>query len=266
MWVRPAFTVSANWPAFAARASASCSIAGSSCSRTSETAARCTAEGNTSFEDCPMFTWSLGCTPSPARLAITSLAFVFVEVPEPVWKTSIGNWSSCSPAATSSPARATRSATSGSRRPSSPFTRAASALRRPSQRTTGTGTRSPDTGKFSTALLVSAPHSSCRTAMPLLGCRPAGGYRPAKWCLRLAFTPRTAAFRSRRRAISQSPCSDRFEPSYVRPHPNERAESGLPRRPPRNHPLLLALRRRGMTRRAAASRFAAASVPHAGWA
>ena len=31
-----------------------------------------------------MLTWSLGCAPSPARLAITSLAFMFVEVPEPV--------------------------------------------------------------------------------------------------------------------------------------------------------------------------------------
>ena len=40
-----------------------------------------------------MFTWSLAWTSSPARLAITSLAFMFDEVPEPVWKTSIGNWS-----------------------------------------------------------------------------------------------------------------------------------------------------------------------------
>ena len=38
-----------------------------------------------------MFTWSLGCAPSPARLAITSFAFMFEEVPEPVWKTSTGN-------------------------------------------------------------------------------------------------------------------------------------------------------------------------------
>ena len=59
-----------------------------------------------------MLTPSLGWTPSPARLAITSLAFMFEEVPEPVWKTSIGNWSSCSPAATASPAAAIRSATS----------------------------------------------------------------------------------------------------------------------------------------------------------
>ncbi len=41
----------------------------------------------------------VGWAPSPARLAITSLAFMFDEVPEPVWKTSTGNWSSCSPRA-----------------------------------------------------------------------------------------------------------------------------------------------------------------------
>src|SRR5215211_2086410 len=90
---------------------------------------------------------------------------MFEEVPEPVWKTSIGNWSSCSPFATSSPAAATRSARSESSRPSSPFTRAAAALMRPSQRTTGAGTRSPETGKLSTALLVSGPHSSWLTTM-----------------------------------------------------------------------------------------------------
>ena len=55
-----------------------------------------------------MFTWSLGWAPSPARLAMTSLAFMFDEVPEPVWKTSIGNWSSCLPSAISSAAAAMR--------------------------------------------------------------------------------------------------------------------------------------------------------------
>ena len=49
----------------------------------------------TSLEDWHLFTWSFGWTlrslprlppsSSPARLAITSLALVFVEVPEPVW-------------------------------------------------------------------------------------------------------------------------------------------------------------------------------------
>ena len=59
-----------------------------------------------------MLTWSLGCAPSPASVAITSLAFMLVEVPEPVWNTSIGNWSSNSPAATRSAAAAIRLATS----------------------------------------------------------------------------------------------------------------------------------------------------------
>ena len=51
-----------------------------------------------------MFTWSFGWTSSPASAAITSFAFMFELVPEPVWKTSIGNWSSNSPAAIRSPA------------------------------------------------------------------------------------------------------------------------------------------------------------------
>ena len=63
-----------------------------------------------------MFTWSFGCTSLPASVAITSFAFVFELVPEPVWKTSIGNWSSNSPAATRSAAAAMRSARSRSSR------------------------------------------------------------------------------------------------------------------------------------------------------
>src|SRR6266513_208734 len=54
-----------------------------------------------------------------------------------------------------------RSARSGSSRPSSPFTRAAAALMRPNQWTTSSWTGSPETGKFSTALIVSGPHSCC---------------------------------------------------------------------------------------------------------
>ena len=42
--------------------------------------------------------------PWPARCAITSLAFMLVLVPEPVWNTSIGNWSSNWPSATASAA------------------------------------------------------------------------------------------------------------------------------------------------------------------
>ena len=43
--------------------------------------------------------------------------------------------------------------------PSAPLASAAADLIRPSQRTTGTGTRSPETGKLSTALVVSPPQS-----------------------------------------------------------------------------------------------------------
>ena len=58
------------------------------------------AAGITSLEDWPRLTWSFGCTglrwpigsprSSLARLAITSLTFMFDEVPEPVWNTSTG--------------------------------------------------------------------------------------------------------------------------------------------------------------------------------
>ncbi len=107
-----------------------------------------------------MLTSSFACTPSPASAAMTSFAFMFELVPDPVWKTSIGNWSSSSPSATRSAASAMRSATSASRSPSSAFTRAAAALIRPSQRATGVGIGSPETGKLATALRVSAPQSS----------------------------------------------------------------------------------------------------------
>jgi len=136
----------------------------------SPSAARWTADGKTSFDDWPMFTSSFACTPSPASVAITSFAFMFDEVPEPVWKTSIGNWSSSSPAATRSPAAAIRSAFPSSSRPSSAFTRAAAALIRPSQRATGTGIGCPETGKLATALRVSPPHSSrCSVPASLTG-------------------------------------------------------------------------------------------------
>jgi hypothetical protein len=81
------------------------------------------------------------------------------EVPDPVWKTSIGNCSSCSPFATSSPAPAIRSAIAGSSWPSSALVRAAAALIRPSQWITGPGIGWPEIWKFSTAFVVSPPQS-----------------------------------------------------------------------------------------------------------
>ena len=80
-----------------------------------------------------MLTWSLGCTPSPAMFAMTSFAFMFVEVPEPVWNTSIGNCASCLPAAISAAAFSIRVALRFESRPSSAFTAAAEPLMRASQ-------------------------------------------------------------------------------------------------------------------------------------
>src|SRR6476469_9287612 len=102
--------------------------------------------------------------PSPATFAITSFAFMFDEVPEPVWKTSIGNCASSSPFATRSAAAAIRCAFSSSSSPSSPLTRAAAALIRPSQRATGVGMGSPETGKLAIAFCVSPPQSSSDVA------------------------------------------------------------------------------------------------------
>jgi hypothetical protein len=58
-----------------------------------------------------------------------------------------------------SAAAAMRCASAASSSPRSALARAAAALTRPRQRTTATGTRSPETGKFATALVVSPPQS-----------------------------------------------------------------------------------------------------------
>src|SRR5207302_8539483 len=55
---------------------------------------------------------------------------------------------------------AMRSALSASSSPRSAFTRAAAPLMRPSQRATGAGIGSPETGKLAIAFVVSAPQSS----------------------------------------------------------------------------------------------------------
>jgi hypothetical protein len=79
--------------------------------RTVMAVAICIAVGKVSFEDWPMLQWSLGCTGSfdpisppsisMARLAITSLAFMFDWVPEPVCQTTSGKLSSSLPSITS---------------------------------------------------------------------------------------------------------------------------------------------------------------------
>lgn len=116
--------------------------------------------GNVSLDDCEALTWSFGCTSRPsarvASVAMTSFAFMLDDVPEPVWKTSIGKCASCLPSATSSAAFAIASATSASRTPRRAFTRAAAAFNRPSARIWARSRPRPEMGKFSTARWVCA--------------------------------------------------------------------------------------------------------------
>ncbi len=165
--MRAALTTSANAAARSSNAAASSSSAGSSAASISAYAATWIAVGKTSLVLWPMFTWSFGwmraLSPrgpprsSTARFAITSLAFMLVEVPEPVWKTSTTNSPSSRPSATSVAARPIASASSGGRSPRSAFTRAHAALMAPSARMKLRGKRRPEIGKFSTARAVCAP-------------------------------------------------------------------------------------------------------------
>ena len=76
-------------------------------SASANSVATCAADGKVSFVDCPKLTWSFGLTAeysprglprsSSARLASTSLTFMWKEVPAPAWNTSTTNWSRNSP-------------------------------------------------------------------------------------------------------------------------------------------------------------------------
>jgi len=92
-----------------------------------------------------------------ARLLITSLAFMFVEVPLPVWKTSTTKASSRLPSTTSWAARTTASAIRGSSRPRSALVCAAACLISPRARMKPRGSRRSLIGKFTTARIVLAP-------------------------------------------------------------------------------------------------------------
>ena len=151
-WVRPSLTISAYSSDFEASASRSAPTDGSNRSTIVIAAATCIAVGNVSFEDWDRFTWSLGCTgvfepSSPpaisiARFEMTSFAFMFVWVPEPVCHTNNGKCSSSLPSITSSDAETTRRPISGSSRSASMFVSAAAFLRIPIAWTTSTGIRS----------------------------------------------------------------------------------------------------------------------------
>jgi hypothetical protein len=143
---------------------------------TASVAATWIVVGKVSLDDCDAFTSSFGWTSRPsarvASVAMTSLAFMFDEVPEPVWNTSSGKWSSYLPAATSSAASAIASATSGGSTPSFAFTRAAAALSRPSARIWERSSGRPEIGKFSTARWVCARHRAFAGTLtsPIVSC------------------------------------------------------------------------------------------------
>lgn len=129
---------------------------------TAAVAAMWMEDGKTSLDDCEALTWSLGWTLRPrrsvARVATTSLVFMLDEVPDPVWKTSIGKCASQRPSATSSAASWMARAMSGASTFSSAFTLAAAALIRARASMWARSRRWPEIGKFSTARCVWARH------------------------------------------------------------------------------------------------------------
>ncbi len=103
---------------------------------------------------------------------MTSLVFMFEDVPEPVWNTSIGKWPSYLPVATSSAASAIAWASSPSSTPSSALAWAAAFLTRASASMWVRSRVLPEIGKFSTARCVWARYSAftgTRTS-PIVSC------------------------------------------------------------------------------------------------
>jgi len=99
---------------------------------------------------CPPRSWI-------ARLAITSLAFMLVCVPEPVCHTYSGNSASSLPSMTSSAARTMAASFHSGSRPASAFTCAAAFFTMPKARTTPRGIRSSPMEKWTRLRWVCAP-------------------------------------------------------------------------------------------------------------
>mmetsp|Transcript_10137 Transcript_10137/g.25382 ORF Transcript_10137/g.25382 Transcript_10137/m.25382 type:complete len:346 (+) Transcript_10137:114-1151(+) len=166
-WVRPTLMMFSNCTSFSARAWWSFLKAGRRRCSTVSTAAMCMAVGNTSLDDCDMLTSSFGwmgflepITPpssSIARLEMTSFAFMFVCVPDPVCHTTRGKCSSSFPSITSSAALQMMEHLSSGSFPSSKLAWAAPFFRMPSARMTGRGMRSSPTGKLTRERCVCAP-------------------------------------------------------------------------------------------------------------
>ena len=165
--VRPIFTTPLNSRTFASSASCRCRSAGTRWCTTSSAVEIDIAAGKTSLEDCDMLTWSLGWTgsldpisppiSSIARFEITSLAFMFDCVPEPVCHTTSGKWSSKSPSITCCAARRMASARSASSLSSCSLVVAEVCLMMPSARRMGRGIRSMPILKFCSERCVCAP-------------------------------------------------------------------------------------------------------------
>ena len=119
---------------------------------TASAAATCITVGNESLLLCPRFAWSFGCTgerlprgwpsASLARLAMTSLAFMLVWVPDPVCQTGRGNSASIWPAAMAAAAAAMGWATSGGSSPRASLASALACFCRPTARISTGGKRS----------------------------------------------------------------------------------------------------------------------------
>jgi hypothetical protein len=89
---------------------------------------------------------------------MTSLVFMLLEVPDPVWKTSIGKCWSQSPRATSAAAVVIASAVSCGSTPREALTAAAAPLMAASAPISSRSMGVPEMGKFSTARWVCARH------------------------------------------------------------------------------------------------------------
>ena len=163
-WVRPVLMLWCTDSPLRRVTATRCSSAGISSRSTASAAATCSVVGMVSLLLWPAFTWSLGFTGWPsarlASVATTSLAFMLVLVPEPVWNTSIGNCAMKSPSAAWPQACAMAWASSGGSWPILPLARAAAALTISKARTKPAGMRWPLTGKFCTARWVCAPYSA----------------------------------------------------------------------------------------------------------
>ncbi len=166
MWVRPILMIPSN--SFSFFAKAWCRSWSSSTSFFPRSrVARWMPVGNASFVDWAMLTCEFGLMTSylpfglprssRARFAITSFAFMLIEVPAPPWIGSTMNHELSLPAMTSSAACAIAFASFGSRWPVSRFARAAAFFTIPIARISAGWIGSPVIGKFSAPRSVWTP-------------------------------------------------------------------------------------------------------------